>query len=184
MATNQALVEAIYQILAGGAVPGATTRGAGGLGLRLDRAAVADVVGPANLFTIAGGHILLTGFYGVVTQIRSAGGGATQAIDWSVGALALHQPPAPILGNATVGTIFTITGDILDPLIVAVGTGVVNTSPPIVGGMKGSGLGGIQQFGLVLGAGSIRVTHSGVGATGATRYWITYIPLNDAVTVV
>jgi len=184
MATNQALVEQIYQLLTGGAVPGAGTRGAGLLGLRVDRAAAADIVVATNIFTIAGGHILLTGLWGAVTIIRSGGAGATMSVAWSVGPTALHTPAAAVTGNATVGTVFTCTGDAADPLIIGVGTGVANTAPPIQGGLAGSGAFGVQQFGVTLGAGSITVAHSAIGATGTTRYWLTYIPLNDGVTVV
>jgi len=186
MATNQALVEAIYRLLSGGTTVGAATSGmAGGLGFRVDRAAALDIVAATPLFTIAGGHIMLTGLWGTVTVIRVGGAGATMSFAFSVGPTALHAPAAAITGNATVGTLFTITGDVADPLIISVGTAVANTAPPIQGGLKGSGLGGIQTWGLVLGAGSITVAHSAIGGgTGATRYTMTYIPLDNAVTVV
>ena len=189
MATNQALVEAIYAILSG---MGALSSGFGGtsawtmsgLGLRVNRGAAVDIApGPTNIFTIAGGRIILTGLYGIVTIIRSGGAPATMALAFSVGPTALHAPALAITGNATVGTIFDITGDPADALIVGVGTGVAETSPPIQAGMHGSATAGIQQPGLVLGAGSITVAHSAVGATGTTRYVLTYIPLDAAVTV-
>ena len=155
----------------------------GGKGLKVARAAAADIVAATTIFTITNGFVLVTGLIGVVTVIRSGGGGSTMALTFSVGATALHTPALAITGNATVGTVFTLTGDPGDALVVGVGTGVLNTAPPIQGGMQGSALAGIQQFGLILGVGLIQVAHSAIGATGSTRYTLSYIPLDAGAVV-
>jgi len=154
-----------------------------GTGLKVHRAAAPDIVAATTIFTITGGFVLVTGLVGVVTVIRSGGGAATQALTFSVGPTALHTPALAVTGNATVGTVFTITGDPGDALVVGVGTGVLNTAPPIQGGMKGSALAGIQQFGMIMGVGLIQVAHSAIGATGSTRYMLSYIPLDMGAVV-
>ena len=154
-----------------------------GTGLKVHRAAAPDIVAATTIFTITGGFVLVTGLVGVVTVIRSGGAGATMALTFSVGPTALHTPALAVTGNATVGTVFTITGDPGDALVVGVGTGVLNTAPPIQGGMKGSALAGIQQFGMIMGVGLIQVAHSAIGATGSTRYMLSYIPLDMGAVV-
>jgi len=149
-----------------------------GLGIRINRVAAADAVGPTNLFTVAGGLILLTGLYGVVTVVRTGGAGVTQLFTHT----AVNLCTATITGLATVGTVITITGDPADPAVIGVGTGVANTVAPLQGGLKGSVLGGMQMFGVVLGLGSITTTIS-VATTGTTRYVASYIPLDDAAIV-
>jgi hypothetical protein len=151
----------------------------GGTGLRVNRAAAADAVGPTAIFTITGGLVLLTGLIGVVTTLR-AGALATTVFSHSTGPTALCVATATIA--SPVGTAMTITGDPADPLIVVVGTAVANTFPPLQGGMNGSGAGGISQFGLILGVGTITTTISVVTA-GATRYICSYIPLDDGAAI-
>lgn len=149
-------------------------------GIRVNRAAALDAVGPTAIFTITGGLVLVTGLVGIVTVLRAGGAGVTTVFSHSTGPTNLCV--ATITGLATVGTTFTITGDPADPLIIGVGTAVANTFPPIQGGMMGSGLGGIQQSGVIMGVGTITTTISIVTA-GQTRYMLTYIPLDDAAAV-
>lgn len=152
----------------------------GGTGIRVNRAAAVDAVGPTVIFTITGGLVLVTGLVGVVTTLRAGGAGVTTVFSHSTGPTNLCL--ATITGLAAVGTTLTVTGDPADALIIGVGTGVANTFPPIQGGMKGSAVGGIQQFGLLCGVGTITTTISVVTA-GATRYILTYIPQDDGAAV-
>jgi len=156
-----------------------------GTGLKVYRPAAPDVVAATTIFTITGGLVLVTSLVGIVTVIRVGGAGATQALTFSVGPTALHTPALAVTGNATVGTMFTITGDPGDALVVGVGTGVLNTAPPIQGGLQGSALTGIQQFGMIMGVGLIQVAHSAIGVApiGQTRYILTYIPLDMGAVV-
>jgi hypothetical protein len=150
----------------------------GAQGIKVTRAAANDAVGPTTLFTVAGGYILLTGLYGFVTTVRTGGAGATQLFTHTATALCV----AGITGLATVGTAITITGDPADPLVIGVGTGVANTVAPLQGGNKGSGAGGQNMFGLILGVGVLTTTIS-IVTTGATRYVLTYIPIDDVALV-
>lgn len=178
MATNQALVEALYQILGTGCVPSATTRSAAGIGFRVNRAAAAD---PQNvwesLFTIAGGLIAITGLYGVRTVIQ-AGGASTMQFRHSVGPTVLDAGTAAITADA-VDTIYALTGDTTDPIQVgAAGAAVMGGKLVATSATYGA----TPLF--IVGAGTIDVTMTAVAGTGSTRYVLTYIPLDDEVTVV
>jgi len=146
-----------------------------GLGIRVNRAAAADAVGPTNIFTVAGGPVLVTSLIGVVTVARTGGAGVTQVFTHT----AVNLCVATITGLATVGTVVALTGDPADPLAIGVGTAVANTFAPVQGSMKGSATSGIQQFGVLIGLGSITTTITVVTA-GSTRYILTYIPMDDA----
>jgi len=149
-----------------------------GLGIRVNRAPAADAVGPTNIFTIAGGLVLVTSLVAVVTTLR-AGALATTLFSHSTGPTALCLATNTIA--SPVGTTITLSGDFGEQLIVGVGTGVANTFPPIQGGMKGSGA-GEQMFGVIMGVGTITTTISVVTA-GATRYRLSYIPIDEGATV-
>lgn len=149
-----------------------------GLGIRVNRAAAADLVGPTAIFTIAGGLVLVTSLVAVVTVLR-AGALATTLFSHSTGATALCLATATIA--SPVGTTITLTGDPAEALVIGVGTGVANTFPPIQGGMKGSPA-GINMFGVIMGVGTITTTISVVTA-GSTRYRLTYIPIDEGATV-
>ena len=149
-----------------------------GTGLKVYRAAAVDAVGPTTIFTITGGLVLVTGLIGVVTVLR-AGALATTLFTHSVGPTNLCVATNTIA--SPVGTVIGLTGNVLDNLVVSVGTGVLNTAPPLQGTMMGSANPGgpTQQFGMIMGLGTIRVTISVVTA-GQTRYILTYIPIDMA----
>jgi len=178
MAGNQALLEAIYQIFAGGHVPAPTARGAGGLGWRLDRAAAADPQNAwQNLFTIAGGYIAITGLIGVRTVIQ-AGGASTMQFRHSVGPTVFDAGTLAITGDA-VGTIYVLTGDTTDPIVSGVAGAAVMFGKLVA---TSTTYGGRPLF--IVGPGTIDVIMTAAAGTGSTQYILTYIPLSDAVTVV
>jgi len=152
-----------------------------GTGLKVNRAAALDAVGPTTIFTITNGFVLVTGLVGVVTVLR-AGALATTLFTHSIGPTNLCVATNTIA--SPVGTVLGLTGNVLDNLVVSVGTGVLNTAPPLQGTMMGSANPGAptQQFGLIMGLGTIRVTISVVTA-GQTRYILTYIPLDAGAVV-
>jgi hypothetical protein len=151
----------------------------GGLGIKVRREAAADAVGPTTIFTVNGGYVLLTGLYGVVTTARTGGGAVTQVFTHT----ATNLCAATITGLATIGTVITLTGTFADNLLIGVGTGVANTTAPVQGGLKGSAAGGEQMYGVILGVGNLTTTISVVTA-GATRYVLTYIPIDDVAHVI
>jgi len=183
MATNPALVEAIYQILCGGAVPpSGGARSAGPYGLRVDRAAAADDQNVTTaIFTIAGGEILITGLWGVRTVIQAAG---ASNMSWahSVGPTALCAATA-VTGD-TVGTLYSLQGDPADAILISAGTGVADTFPAVQVGKLVVTSPQYNGALFMVGAGNITVLHTAAAGTGSTRYFMTYVPLADGVTVV
>ena len=149
----------------------------GVLGTNVVRAAAAD---PQNvqqtIFTIAGGVVLVTGLVGVRTVIQ-AGGASNIQFRHSVGATVLNVLTA-ITGD-TVGTIYTITGNVNDNALIGVG-GI-----PVQGGMFGSQAGvSQQQPGLYFFTGNIQVLMTAAAGTGSTSYILTYVPISTGATVV
>lgn len=164
MASDLGLLEAIYQNL-------------GGLGHRVNRAAAAD---PQNvwqtLFTIAGGCIAITGLFGIRTVIQ-AGGASTMQFRHSVGPTVLDAGTAAVTGDA-VDTIYYLTGDVTDP--IQVGANYLVGGGKIVATSLTYGAAAL----FVAGPGTIDVTMTAAAGTGSTRYVITYIALDDTVSVI
>ncbi len=163
-----AMIKAIY----------ANVGRSGSLGTNVYRAAAAD---PQNvqqtLFTVAGGLVLVTGFYGVRTVIQ-AGGASTIQFRFSVGPTVLDSGATVITADA-VGTIYSITGNVNDPALQGI------AGLPIFGSMMGSQtVGSVQQKGIVLPAGNIQVIMTAAAGTGSTRYVLSYIPIDIAANVV
>lgn len=151
-----------------------------GLGLKVPRAAAADAVGPTALYTIAGGLVLVTNLIGLVTTLR-AGALATQVFSHTIGPTVLCVATNCIA--SPVGTIVSVSGNVLDNLAVSVPVGGV--SSPIQGSMVGSQNVGapVQQYGMIMDVGNITTTIT-VVTGGATRYVLFYIPIDDGATVV
>lgn len=153
------------------------SRAGGRLGTPVDRAAAAD---PQNvwldIFTIAGGLVLITSLIGVRTVIQ-AGGASNMQFQHSIG----PTPICAVAGIAAdgVGTIYSITGIFADALQIGL-AGV-----PLPGGLAGSvGGGGNSINGIIMAAGTIQVTMTAVAGTGSTRYVCHYIPIDSGATVV
>jgi len=167
----------ILEILSGGTVIPGTTVGAGGLGLRVVRAADAD---PQNvweaIFTIAGGIIAVTGLYGVRTVIQ-AGGASTMQFQHDVAGV--MDDGTLIVTGDTVGTVYSLTGNVAGPIVHGIGGLIVEGGKVVA---TSATYGTIPLF--ILGAGDIEVTMTAAAGTGSTEYALTYIPLDDDVTVV
>lgn len=147
------------------------------LGIRVARAAAVDVPNTVwtNIFSIAGGLVLVTSLIGVRTVVQ-AGGASNMQFRHSVGATVLCAATA-VAANA-VGTIYTITGNFADAITLGA-AGV-----PILGGIAGGLLAtGNQGYGILMGVGNIQVSFSAAGHTGSTRYVLTYIQVDDGASV-
>lgn len=168
----------IYDILSGGTTLPGTTKGAGGLGLRVERTAAADPQNVwQNLFTIASGRILITGLIGVRTVIQ-AGGASTMQFRHSVGPTVLDAGTAAVTGDA-VDTVYLLTGDTTDPIQVGA-AGVPIMAGKVVA--TSTTYGAVPLF-LAM-AGTIAVTMTAAAGTGSTGYTLFYIPIDSNVTVV
>ena len=148
-----------------------------GLGYQVDRAAAAD---PQNvwltIFTIAGGAVLVNALIGLRTVIQ-AGGASTMQFRHSIATTVLNVATA-ITGNA-VGTLYTITGNPLDDLVIGA------AGAPIQSGMFGSQtIVSVQMSGLLMFTGNIQVIMTAAAGTGSTSYILSYIPLSAGATVV
>lgn len=182
----RALLQAIYsQLFGGGNISSGLYGGESAIlpTLRTPRAAAADLTGANNIFTIAGGPILLIGLYGIRTVIQ--GGGASNiSFQHDTGPTALCIATATTAVDP-VGTVYAVPGDNTDALIIGAGGAVANTFTPLdPGRLVATSLqyGGAPMF--VLGVGNITVTFSAAVPTGSTRYVIIWQPMDTASTVV
>lgn len=139
------------------------------LGIFVGRdAATLPATATTAYFTISGGTIQLTGLFGVVTTVCSA-----TATNLSV----VHVPSSPGTVNLTLASTLAIAS-------FAAGTylGVEGDATALVGVTGVAGYLGMV-LNPVLGPGSISLTTSATN-TGATRWGLTYIPLESGATVV
>ena len=147
----------------------------GNLGIKVLRLAANDIAGWVSIFRINGGFVQITGLYGIVTTVHV--GAANLQFRHSAGGVMCL---ATACAAATTGTIVTLTGIPGENVIIGIGTGT-DIAGNIQGGLKGSG-GGVQQMGVVCGVGTIDVDWTAV-TSGATRYVLTYIPIDDVAHV-
>jgi hypothetical protein len=133
-------------------------------GVRVERSgAVLPATGNQTLFTIAGGRILLTGLVGEQTVVGSAT--ATNLKLTSV-STAIGGAGTDICANTAVASL-------------AVGT---QYAPVAIGSAMQTGAVVTQNNELILPAGIIRATTDATN-TGAIRWTLTYLPLDDGATV-
>jgi hypothetical protein len=178
MATNKSLTERIWALLSGGYGGTGTIPSTNGLGYIVPRAAAADPQAAwLSLFTIAGGLVGVTALIGVRTIIQ-AGGASTMQFRHSVPPTVLDAGTLAITGT-DVGTFYTLTGDVTDPI----GQGVVG-APVTAGKVVATSITYGSPILFIAGPGNIQVTMTAAAGTGSTRYLIGYIPLDAAATVV
>lgn len=136
------------------------------LGVRVDKTATTNPQSTAvDLFTIAGGRVLLTGIVGEVTTIMGAVGNNTQLR--SNPTTGTTSPICAVLDTANdeVGTLYGITGSVGDAML-------------------GDDAGGVRMgpAAVVLPIGSLEL-HCAANNTGATKWSLWYVPLDDGATV-
>jgi hypothetical protein len=179
MAVNQAVVEAIYGFLTGlnpnSAGFGGTSRWTmSGLGLRINTVAAADVAGAwTPMFTIAGGLIAVTGFVGLRTFAQGGGASIIQ-FRHSAGPTVADNGLATITGDLA-NTLYSITGDPSDPVQIG------NLATWSAKQVATSASYGAAVFGY---CGPGTLDYFMTASTGSCRWILTYVPLDDAVTVV
>jgi hypothetical protein len=133
-------------------------------------AAVLPATATANIFTVAGGRVAITGLVGVCTTVCSA----------TATTLALGTAPTVGTANTTGLTSATaITSKEAGTMVSlppAVGSGlVVGTNAGVAAQLSGQGA-------CVVSAGTITITTSATN-TGAFRWTLTYIPFDDGASV-
>lgn len=137
------------------------------LGRKVDRAAATlPQTATGALFTVTGGRIIVTSLTGEVTV--ALGATATTAAITST----------PTVGSAvTVATATAITSKQVGSLITLAGT--VGTALNV----QDAGAGTVTNAGVVIPIGTIGLT-TNANDTGSVKWSLTYIPLDNAATVV
>jgi len=138
------------------------------LGFRVDKAsATLPASTTQDLFTIAGGRVLVTLLFGEVTTIIE-----TQACNTKVTA-------APTVGTAVdLASNLDITADEAGCLYLVEGDGTA-----LVGANAGAAMSGIGRAGFIVNTGVIRMETAATN-TGATKWTLYYVPLDEGATVV
>lgn len=142
-----------------------------GLGIMVERAAAAvPQTAAGNLFTIAGGHVVLTAILGIVTVVIGAVANATKLKLDSTGAGATTDICGTVeLNAAAVNSILHITGTFVDAMVKTVNL-------PISG---------LQASPVVLPPGSLQLDCAGNdGGTGRIKWIAFYFPLETGATLV
>lgn len=139
-----------------------------GLGFRVDKsAATLPATTTQNLFTIAGGRVLVRLLFGEVTTIVQ-----NQACNFKVTSV-------PTTGTAVdLASNLDIANDEAGCLYLVEGDGTA-----LVGANAGAALSGIGLSGVIVPAGVIRCETSATN-TGATKWTLFYVPIDEGATVV
>jgi len=134
------------------------------LGIRVDRATEALAAALTPLFTIVGGKVLMTGFYGVITTASGANLTHLEATPTT----GTSQPVCADLdiNPAIVGDVLTITG---------VGNAAMTYNASV------TGLPMMASKGVILSPGTLDVHPA--AADGAVEWTMFYIPLDDGAYV-
>ncbi len=149
------------------------------LGVQVDRVAAADPQNVwQNIFTVAGGWVLVKMLWGIRTVIQ-AGGASTMQLRHSVGPTVLDAGTLSVAAD-DVGTLYWCTGDATDPLVSGI-VGAPIMSGKIVATSTRYGGGGCYYL---MYTGTIQVTMTAAAGTGSTEYHLIYLPLSVGATVV
>lgn len=140
------------------------------LGTKIEEpAGVLPATGTAHLFTVAGGRVIVTGLVGQCTTVCSA-----TATTVSVG----HTPPTGTASTTALATATAVTSAEVGSQVslpITKGALLVNVLAGGAAQVPGSG-------GYVVPPGQIDITTSATN-TGAFKWTLTYIPLDDGATV-
>lgn len=146
------------------------------LGVRVEKAAFTiPQTASTNIFTVTGGRVLVTSIVGEVTTVLGATATSLNLTYTKSGGSAADISAATVCTSDAVGTLYTITGvaaDLMSAQKVG-GTEVPSVTYAL------NRVGGGQ---LVLPAGSMQLKSS-ANNTGATKWALTYIPLDDGASV-
>jgi hypothetical protein len=140
-------------------IPGLTIR-RNIYGIRVDRAAaVLPATGNQTLFTLTGGRAIVTGIFGEVTTVMSATVTNIKltSVSTAIGGAGTDLATNVAITSAAVGTLYT---------------------PTTLGSAGQIGAAVVQQNETIVPPGIIRLTTDATN-TGAMKWMILYIPLDD-----
>lgn len=138
--------------------------------------AILPASGLQNLFTVAGGAVYVTALFGEVTVVFDGTANSLNVV---------HDPTVGAVGDLCAATV--CTSDIAGTLYVVHGIQAALLGTQKEGGTevpthvlaKGP-VGG----GFILEAGVTKLQTTGTDTTGSTKWWMAYVPLDEAATVV
>lgn len=139
-----------------------------GLGFRVDKtSATLPATTTQNIFTVAGGRVLIKGLLGEVTTIIQAQ------------ATTLKVTAAPTVGTAVdLTSTVDINAKEAGTLLLAECDGTA-----LVAANAGAGMSGIGEPFAIVNTGVIRIA-TGATSTGATKWTLWYVPLDEGASVV
>lgn len=148
------------------------------LGVKVEKGPVTNPqTASTNIFTVTGGKVAITSLVGEVTTVQGATVNSLNLTYTPSGGVAADLAAATVCTSDAVGTYYTITGvaaDLMSAQKVG-GTEVPSvTYAPTPTFLTGP---------LTVGAGSMQLKAS-ANNTGATKWTLTYIPLEDGASVV
>lgn len=121
-----------------------------------------------NVFTVSGGRVAITSLVGEVTTVLGAGANT----------VTIGYAPTVGTGSATaLGTSATITTAAVGSHMAAVPGGAVAIDVSTQAGVP------LPAFGFLVDPGSVTITTTAT-VTGSVKWTITYVPIDDAATVV
>ena len=136
------------------------------MGLQVSRATAAITgVSTKGLFTVTGGAVLVTSFVGVVTTIIQAQATLTKIVATPTTGTVNDLSATVDMTGAIVGSLFGITGLAGDAAVVSTGGGVSNMRNPIA-----------VNIGVI-------GVNTAASSTGAMRWVMTYVPLENGASV-
>lgn len=139
------------------------------LGVRVDRATAALPATTGNIFTVSGGRIVVTSLVGEVTTVLGAVVTTLSVASTPTTGAATPLAAATPVTSSAVGSWFTLPATLGGNLVVT----------PVAGAVALPSL----ALGILVPVGAIQLTTS-ASDTGSVKWSMTYVPFDDAATVV
>lgn len=136
------------------------------LGIKVDRAtATLPQTATGNLFSIAGGRVLLTSIVGEVTTVLGATATNAKLVSTPTTGTAVDLCAVLAIASKEVGTLFGITGLFSDAMVGA-----------------NAGASVAPRNGVILPIGNLGLNTS-ANDTGSVKWSVTYIPIDDGASM-
>lgn len=140
------------------------------LGIRVDRATAAlPQTATGSIFTVSGGRIVVTSLVGEVTTVLGATATTLMVVSTPTTGVATTLASATAVTSSAVGSWFTLPATLGSALVVT----------PVAGAVALPSL----DLGILVPIGAVQLTTS-ASDTGSVKWSMTYVPYDDAATVV
>ncbi len=138
---------------------------------------------PRNIFTIAGGTVMVTQIVGTVTTAMDVTGSTLQLVHLTGAVTTVLSVAVAAIASDGIGTIYTISGDFADLMYAAVPAAAGAIRGGMSGGLAAGGAGQKIANGILMIPGSIQEIWTG-DQDGAIQWTIAYIPISLGATIV